>query len=271
MIWLADMDTPCLHLIYDMWNSMIEKMKKEIQQWEGKEPNEISDLYSVIHEILVFRWTKGNNPLYCIAHSLNPRYYNREWLDQGTGRVPPHKDREVSRMRMTCFGPQELAQVKEEYAKFSSCSDEFSNHDAINDRYTASPWAWWSSYGQDAPLLMNLANKLLIQLASSSCYERNWSTYSFIHSVKRNALTPERVEDLVFVHSNLIHLSRRSDAYKQGETRMWDVEGDSFGSLSDVGILKVANLSLDEPELQVVSFGDLEIASSVQVTEDDDE
>jgi hypothetical protein len=69
---------------------------------------------------------------------------------------------------------------------------------------------------------MNLAMKLLNQPASSSCCERNWSTYSFIHSVKRNALTPTRAEDLVFVHSNMRHLSRRTEACKKGETRMWE-------------------------------------------------
>ncbi|GJN39997.1 hypothetical protein PR202_gb29157 [Eleusine coracana subsp. coracana] len=56
------------------------------------------------------------------------RYYSKEWLDGGASRLPPHKDREVSKMRMTCFKkffhiPEELAQVKEEYAKFSNCSE----------------------------------------------------------------------------------------------------------------------------------------------------
>jgi len=73
MIRFADPDTPCLNLIYEMWDSMIEKVKKEIYLYEGKEPNEESDLYSVIHDILIARWTKGNNPLHCLAHSLNPR------------------------------------------------------------------------------------------------------------------------------------------------------------------------------------------------------
>jgi len=73
MIRFADTDTPCLHLIYEMWDSMIEKVKKEIYLYEGKEPNEESDLYSVIYDILIARWTKGNNPLHCLAHSLNPR------------------------------------------------------------------------------------------------------------------------------------------------------------------------------------------------------
>jgi hypothetical protein len=33
--------TPCLHLIYEMWDSMIEQVKKEIYQWERKEPDEV--------------------------------------------------------------------------------------------------------------------------------------------------------------------------------------------------------------------------------------
>ena len=36
---------------------------------------------------------------------------------------------------------------------------------------------------------------------------------------------------------------------------MWDVGRDSFDSLSGVGLLEVAELSIDEPELQAVSFG----------------
>jgi len=70
---LADTDTPCLHLIYEMWDSMIERVKKAIYQYEGLELDEVSDLYMVIHDILIARWTKGNNPLHCLAHKLNPR------------------------------------------------------------------------------------------------------------------------------------------------------------------------------------------------------
>lgn len=194
------------------------------------------------------------------------RYYNNKWLKEGVGRVAPHKDKEMSQRRMTCFkklfgNPQELVAVKEEYSKFSSCLEEFNDPDSIYDRWVVSPESWWTSHGQSVPLLMNLAMKLLSHPTSSSCYEKNWSTYSFVHSVKRKALTPERREDLVFVHSNLRHLSRRSDAYKIGETRMWDVGGDSFDSLGGVGLLEVVDLSLDGPKLQAVSFGrgDVEI------------
>ena len=35
---------------------------------------------------------------------------------------------------------------------------------------------------------------------------------------------------------------------------MWDVGGDDFGSMEDVGVLEFANLSLDEPELESIFF-----------------
>jgi hypothetical protein len=65
-------------------------------------------------------------------------------------------------------------------------------------------------------------------------------------------------------------LSRKTNAYKTGETRFWDVGGDSFDSLSGVGLLENADLSIDEPELQAISFGlgDLDIEDNVTIEEE---
>ena len=37
---------------------------------------------------------------------------------------------------------------------------------------------------------------------------------------------------------------------------MWDLEGDEFETFEGLGILEVANLSLDKPELEVMVFVD---------------
>ncbi|XP_077251764.1 uncharacterized protein LOC143890988 [Tasmannia lanceolata] len=132
----------------------------------------------------------------------------------------------------------------------------FNDVDSINDRATLEPHDWWAVHGTCAPMLQSVALKLLMQPSSSSCAERNWSTYSFVHSLRRNKITPQRAQDLVFVHSNLRLLSRRSPQYAQGETRMWDIGEDSFDSFEDVGVLEVASLSLDEPDLEAVVFTD---------------
>jgi hypothetical protein len=44
---------------------------------------------------------------------------------------------------------------------------------------------------------------VLSQCSAASACERNWSTYDFIHSKKRNKLTPQRAPDLVHVFSDL--------------------------------------------------------------------
>lgn len=143
-----------------------------------------------------------------------------------------------------------------EYAKFSGAMYEFGEHDSIADRGEMEPKLWWVAHGSPAPLLQSLALKLLGQPSSSSCCERNWSTYSFINSMKRSRMTPQRAEDLVFVHTNLRLLSRRSPQYAQGESKMWDIGGDAFDSLEGAGVLEVATLSLDEPELESILFVD---------------
>ncbi|KAL0679022.1 hypothetical protein Bca4012_007003 [Brassica carinata] len=69
-------------------------------------------------------------------------------------------------------------------------------------------------------------------------------------------IMPHRAADLVFMHTNLRLLSRRSSACKEGPTNMWNVGGDQFDSLDDlnIGRLEFEDLSLDEPELEVVVF-----------------
>lgn len=189
------------------------------------------------------------------------RYYSDEWLHEDQNRVPPHRDEEVTRERNKCFKRYfeditERTKVITEFGKFSGYVEAFSEYDSIHNRWHMDPYTWWCAYGAYAPSLQKLALRLLVQPASSSCCERNWSTYSFIHSVRRNKMVPQRAEDLVFIHSNLRLLSRRSSQYLQGETKMWDIAGDNFDSLDDIGMLGIANLSLDEPAMEAVLFTD---------------
>ncbi|KAK1411036.1 hypothetical protein QVD17_37580 [Tagetes erecta] len=111
---------------------------------------------------------------------------------------------------------------------------------------TMEPKNWWVNFGAQTPFLQTMALRLLGQPSSSSCAERNWSTYAFIHSLRRNKLTTSRAEDLVYIHNNLRLLSRNPNE----AVKMWDVGGDAFDSMEDVGFLEVADLMLDEPEFE---------------------
>ena len=69
-------------------------------------------------------------------------------------------------------------------------------------------------------------------------------------------MAPERAKALVYVHTNLRLLSQSTSQYNEGERKMWNLEGDGFGTFEGHGILEVANLPINEPELEVVLFMD---------------
>eukprot|EP00253_Pinus_taeda_P028657 PITA_28657 len=62
---------------------------------------------------------------------------------------------------------------------------------------------WWEFYGSGAPELQNFAIRILFQGSSASACERNWSSSDHIHFKKRNRFLSGRLEDLVYVRSNL--------------------------------------------------------------------
>jgi Protein of unknown function (DUF 659) len=80
MLRVADTDKPCLHLVYEMWDNMIAKVKTSIYSYEGKREDEESSFFNVVCKILTDRWAKSNTPLHCLAHSLNPRYHFQTYI-----------------------------------------------------------------------------------------------------------------------------------------------------------------------------------------------
>ncbi|XP_074378559.1 uncharacterized protein LOC141720102 [Apium graveolens] len=61
---------------------------------------------------------------------------------------------------------------------------------------------WWNAYGGRAIELQSFARRIVGLCASSSGCERNWSTFEFIHTKKRNMLEHQRLNDLVYVQYN---------------------------------------------------------------------
>ena len=70
MLRIADTDKPCLHLVYEMWDSMTKKVKAVIYQHEDLEDDQYSSFWGVMNDILIDRWTKNCTPLHCLAHSF---------------------------------------------------------------------------------------------------------------------------------------------------------------------------------------------------------
>ncbi|KAE8663829.1 hypothetical protein F3Y22_tig00112888pilonHSYRG00141 [Hibiscus syriacus] len=105
------------------------------------------------------------------------------------------------------------------------------------------------------------------------CFRRFDVSYKevFFGSERRNKLNLIRAEDLVYIHYNFRLLSRSSSQYEDEKTKMWDVGGDAFDSLGDVGYLEFVELSFDEQDLesQLISkdVNNCNIASSIDLYE----
>ena len=89
---------------------------------------------------------------------------------------------------------------------------------------------------------------------SSSAAEQNWSTYSFIHSIKRNQLGLKKAEDLVFIHNNWHPLSCKDPTYKKGLEKLWDVLRETCDlDMTVQDISRIALLDVEEDEEEDVA------------------
>ncbi|XP_042378810.1 uncharacterized protein LOC121971552 [Zingiber officinale] len=93
---------------------------------------------------------------------------------------------------------------------------------------------WWLQYGGSAPNLKKIAVRILSQTTSSSGCERNWSTFSLIHTKVQNRLSYRRLEKMVYVHYNM-RLQLRAITEENEEQESGDV--DPF----DIGFVQTEN------------------------------
>ena len=80
---------------------------------------------------------------------------------------------------------------------------------------------WWLAFGSHIPKIQKVAVCVLSHVCSASACERNWSTFDFIHTKKRNRLLCKKVRDVVFVHSNLRLQEKLEGIDYQADTIEW--------------------------------------------------
>ncbi|XP_042976309.1 uncharacterized protein LOC122307475 [Carya illinoinensis] len=99
--------------------------------------------------------------------------------------------------------PDDQDKIIKELDSYNNAVGEFGHALAIRQRDKLNPVAWWTQFGCEVPTLQRFAVRVLSQCCSATGCERNWSTFDFIHSKKRNRLVHKRLNDLVFVRYNL--------------------------------------------------------------------
>lgn len=106
-------------------------------------------------------------------------------------------------------------QLAQELLQYHNKSGPFECEHLWSDEAVRDPNTWWAVLRTERPVIGAIASKLMTIPASSAAAERNWSHFGFIHNLKRNRLTNERIFKLVSVYSYYRTLQKPKIVYQQ--------------------------------------------------------
>jgi hypothetical protein len=145
---------------------------------------------------------------------------------------------------------EECDSIWQQLSQYISCTGAFGSNVAYRDRGNLPSLQWWDMHGGNKPQLCSMAMRVLSQVVNTSSAKRCWSTYSFIHNVRRNRLNVQRAETLVYVHYNLRLLSHYcEDPTIDKANKIWDYNPEE-GNLEDGALVleELENALLDEDD-----------------------
>lgn len=88
-----------------------------------------------------------------------------------------------------------------------------------------SPSTWWNGICGSSKL-SKIASAILSLPSSSAATDRSFSTYSLIHTKKRNKLTNERAGKLLYIHQNQNNLHKKQVQKKNSQNTEKNIQSD---------------------------------------------
>jgi hypothetical protein len=115
---------------------------------------------------LLLRWNGFNTPFHTLAHALNPKFYDEEFISERNGkRKAPHKDKEVAtgvkKYFQRLFPYSQKTKVREEFACFVAGLEHFADIAYLEERSTMNLIKWWTCHGANGVYLQSLATHIL--------------------------------------------------------------------------------------------------------------
>jgi hypothetical protein len=232
MLRMVDSDTPSMGFVYEGMDRCKEAIAKSFNNVE----NEYMEIWEVIDE----RWKMLHSPLHAATCFLDPRLFG----------IERRNDAEVmsglyAAIERLIPDLEESMRLREQLRAYRLEEGIFGCTSATQDRPKIAPGTWWQFYGPEVPELQRFAVRVLSQTSSASACERNWSSFNHIQSKKRNKLLSTRLEELVYVRSNLKLALSSVAKDASSSSRPWfgptlsieeddlDIDGDSLDELGD--------------------------------------
>ncbi|KAM0892224.1 hypothetical protein ACQ4PT_025888 [Festuca glaucescens] len=182
------------------------KAKSKVKEAFGNQEKMYKETIAIVDKKLKGRL---DSPLHMTAYLLNPHYTyaNRDIFDDAMMTVAFIKCAEQY------FGDDEVKckkVVNDEFPLYEHMQGPFKKKLATSwEREDYNPVGWWKLYGTEVPLLQVMAMRILALTSSSSGCERNWSVYEMIHTKRRNRLTRDCLNNLVYVQFSQRMLSKK--------------------------------------------------------------
>ncbi|XP_028116120.1 uncharacterized protein LOC114313889 [Camellia sinensis] len=158
----------------------------------------------LVQQFVVARWDKMNISLHCLGYVLVSKYYTNYRLSQptpgGVSRKKPYFDKEVQTgylqsIEKIVVDQNKASLIRHQINDFVSNKVVFAQPSAVKDRAIMITLSWWHMYGGAAPELFSLSVKVLSQSVNTSCAKKCWSTYSYIHNLKKNKLNVDELKN----------------------------------------------------------------------------
>ncbi|KAH7315864.1 hypothetical protein KP509_21G068500 [Ceratopteris richardii] len=148
------------------------------------------------------RWEYLSRPIHGFAALLHP-YFKRPNL-WSNGTLHQMKDLYMERI---LFPDDQIAFDADFSAFMGNIGIAYARTTSVRREVTSRPLEWWNHYGYGHP---HMSRHALRDSSSSPC-ERNWSTFSLVHTKLYNCLSVAQLERVVFSKANLRLLQNLRD------------------------------------------------------------
>ena len=193
---MADGDVPAMGKFYQCLADAIRALESCKELGEERRAR----LAALAHE----RWKYLEHPLHAFGHAVDPEHQLGDW------HTDSEVDEAISHVLDRFYGENsdEAAHAERQLEQYRKREGRFAKPACIKNAELMSGWSWWAKYGGECPELQLVAMSVLSLVCGACSCERNWSSYDFIHTKRRNRLSASKCADLVYVYSNLRLLRR---------------------------------------------------------------
>ena len=250
----SEQDQPVMCKMFAAWQHLItylEGLRDRINA------DFLDDCVSLCHRRMIY----GQSLLQIVGHMLDPTFSEYSHDDQ------MKTDFQTYIKRQYAESSDIVTHVLQEFNEYINCRGHYSNPDSMKARGTITASEWWECYGSETGIsegkLKEMGMRVCMCVAGAAASERGHKEMAIVHSKVRNKLSPEKVNDLLYVKMNLQFLEQTvQDNFGNEQVFSLDDkedeedsnEGEVFGQMDDAWIDNSEQYSCESVPDEVVTL-----------------